>query len=146
MSTSWTSETGYDADADDQTRASSAFCNDDWILSKTGTSQRNIGGAVLHAGRGPQPHAQGEDKDAAEHHLPRAPSLERVERVEQQWLVPLVRQHLTFPPNAELLTSACVAEALESPGLRLSLLVIVLILLGLPMIHLAVLLLVRSQR
>lgn len=49
-------------------------------------------------------------------------------------------------PNAEFLTSACVAGAVEAPGFRLNLLVIVLILLGLPMILLAVLLLARSQR
>lgn len=49
-------------------------------------------------------------------------------------------------PSAEFLTSACVAGAVEAPGFRLNLLVIVLILLGLPMILLAVLLLARSQR
>lgn len=95
--------TGYDVaagDADEQqARVSSASCPDDWTLSKTGSSQRNIGGAVLHAAqRGPQPHVQGEDKDAAQHQLSRTPSLERVERVEQRCrLVPLVRQRLTFP-------------------------------------------------
>lgn len=82
------------------TRLSSASRPDDRILSKTGSSQRNVGGAVLHAaGRGPRPHLQGEDKDAGELQLSRTPSVERVERVEQRCRsVPLVRQRLTFPP------------------------------------------------
>ncbi|TNM98037.1 hypothetical protein fugu_014283 [Takifugu bimaculatus] len=113
-----------------------------------GTGQRNIGGAVLHAAkRGPQPHAQGEDKDALSITCHETPSLERVEQVEQRCrLVPLCPSMPDFSPNAEFLTSACVAGAVEPPGFRLNLLVIVLILLGLPMILLAVLLMARSQR